>query len=73
MLPLLRPDKRYYYHDSHSGVSDVVGLDLLQLPCSSHGSGYILVCVDPYSWFVVLALLRGKSAGFVAQALVSHS
>ena len=55
-----------------AGPFDVVGLDLLQLPRSIQGSGYILVCVDHFSRFVVLAPLRDKSAVSVAHALVSH-
>ncbi len=55
-----------------AGPFDVVGLDLLQLPRSSQGSGCILVCVDHFSRFVVLAPLRDKSAATVAHALVSH-
>ncbi len=51
---------------------DVVGLDFLELPRSSQGSGYILVCVDHFSRFVALAPLRDKSAVTVAHALVSH-
>ncbi len=54
-----------------AGPFDVVGLDLLQLPLSSQGSGYILVCVDHFSWLVVLAPLRDKSAATVAHALVT--
>ncbi len=41
---------------------DVVGVDLIQLPRSRKGSVYILVCVDHFSRFVVLAPLRNKSA-----------
>ncbi len=44
----------------------------MQLPRSSQGSGYILVCVDHFSRFVVFAPLRDKSAATVAHALVSH-
>ncbi len=55
-----------------AGPFDVVDLDLLQLPCSFQGSGYILVCVDHFIRFVVLAPLRDKSAATVAHALVSH-
>ncbi len=54
------------------GPFDVVGLDLLQLPRSSQGSGYILVCVDHFNRFVVLAPLRDKAAATVAHALVSQ-
>ncbi len=45
---------------------------LLQIPRSFQGSGYILVCVDHSSRFVVLAPLRDKSAATVVQSLVSH-
>ncbi len=55
-----------------AGPFEVVGLDLLQLPRSSQGSGFILVCDDHFSRFVVLAPLRDKSAATVAHALVSH-
>ncbi len=51
---------------------DVVGIDLLQLPRSTQGSVYILLCVDHFSRFVVLAPLRNKSAVTVAHAIVSH-
>ncbi len=55
-----------------AGPFDVVGIDLLQLPRSTQGSVYILVCVDHFSGFVVLAPLRNKSAMTVAHAIVSH-
>ncbi len=55
-----------------AGPFDVVGIDLLQLPRSTQGSGYILVCVDHFSRFVVLAPLRNKSAVTVAHAIMSH-
>ncbi len=44
------------------GSFDVVGIDLLQLPRRSQDSVYILVCVDHFSRFVVLAPLPNKSA-----------
>ena len=50
---------------------DVVSIDLLQLPHSRQGSKYLLVCVDHFSRFVVLAPLRDKTARCVAHALVS--
>ncbi len=50
----------------------MVGIDLLQLPRSTQGSIYILVCVDHFSRFVVLAPLRNKSAATVAHDIVSH-
>ncbi len=55
-----------------AGPFDVVGIDLLQLPRSTEGSAYILVCVDHFSRFVFLAPLRNKSAVTVAHAIVSH-
>ncbi len=51
---------------------DVVGIDFLQLPRSTQGSVYILVCVNHFSRFVVLAPLRNKSAVTVVHAIVSH-
>ncbi len=36
-------------------LNPLVGIDLLQLPRSTQGSAYILVCVDHFSRFVVLA------------------
>ncbi len=38
-----------------AGPFDVVGIDLLQLPRSHQGSPYVLVCVDHFSRFTVLA------------------
>ncbi len=54
-----------------AGPSDVVGFHLLQLPRSSQGSGYILVCVDHFSRFVVIAPLCDKSAATVTHVLMS--
>ncbi len=51
-----------------AGPFGVVSIDLLQLPRSTQGSVYILVCVDHLS----LAPLRNKSAVTVAHAIVSH-
>lgn len=51
---------------------DVVNIDLLQLPQSQHGSRYLLVCVDQFSRFLVLASLKDKTATRVAHALVTH-
>ncbi len=51
---------------------NVIGIDLLQLPRSHQGSSYVLVCVDHFSRFAVLAPLPNKSATTVAHALVSH-
>ncbi len=50
----------------------MVGIDFLQLSRSTQGSVYILVCVDHFSSFVVLAPLRNKSAVTVAHAIVFH-
>ncbi len=55
-----------------AGPFDVVGIDLLELPRSIEGSIYVLVCVDHFSCFTVLAPLPSKSATTVAHAIVSH-
>ncbi len=55
-----------------AGPFDVVGIDLLQLPRSIQGSIYVLVCIDHFSRFTVLAPLPNKSATTVAHAIVSH-
>ncbi len=55
-----------------AGPLDVVCIYLLQLPRSTQGSVYILVCVDHFSRFVVLAPLRNKSAVTVAHDIMSH-
>ncbi len=54
-----------------AGPLDVVGIDLLQLPRSIQSSIYVLVCVDHFSRFTVLAPLPNKSATTVAHATVS--
>ncbi len=54
-----------------AGPWDVVAIDLLQLPASNQGSRYLLVCVDHFSRFVILAPLPNKTAEAVAHALVS--
>ena len=51
---------------------DLVSIDLLQLPKSQYGSRYLLVCVDHFSRFVVLAPLTDKSAAGVAHALITR-
>ncbi len=53
---------------------EVVGIDLLHLPRSIQGSTYeyVLVFVDHFSHFTVLAPLLNKSATTVAHALVSN-
>ena len=55
-----------------AGPFQTVAIDLLQLPRSIQGSTYVLVCVDHFSRFVILAPMRNKSAPVVAHALVSH-
>ncbi len=55
-----------------AGPFDVVGIDLLQFPRSIQGSTYVLVCVNHFSHFTVLAPLPNKSATAVAHAIVSH-
>ena len=50
----------------------MVGIDFLQLPRSYQGSHYVLVCVDHFSRFTVLAPLPNKSAMTVAHAIVSN-
>ena len=51
---------------------DTVSIDLLSLPKSHQGSNYMLVCVDHFSRFVVLAPLSTKSADEVAHRLITH-
>ncbi len=51
---------------------DVVGINLLQLPRSIQCSAYVLVCVDHFSRFTVLASLPNNSATTVDHAIVSH-
>ncbi len=51
---------------------DVIDIEVLQLPRSHEGSSYVLVCVDHFSRFTVLAPLPNKSATTLAHALVSH-
>ena len=51
---------------------DVVSIDLLQLPLSRQGSRYLLVAVDHFSRFVVVAPLANKTAEAVAHALVAN-
>ena len=55
-----------------SGPWEVVGIDTLQLMPSYQGSKYLLVCVDHFSRYVVMAPLKDKSAKAVAHALVTH-
>ncbi len=54
------------------GPFDVVGIDLLQPPRSSQGPVYILLFVDRFSRFVVLAPPPNKSAVTVGHAIVSY-
>ncbi len=51
---------------------DVVSIDLLQLPQSHYGSRYLLVCIDQFSRYLVLAPLHNKSAKNIAHALITH-
>ena len=51
---------------------DSVAIDLLKLPRATSGMQYLLVCVDQFSRYTVLAPLHDKSAASVAQALVTH-
>ncbi len=51
---------------------DLVSVDLLQLPKSRHGSQYLLVCIDHFSRFVVLAPVNNKTVASVAYALVTQ-
>ncbi len=55
-----------------AGPFDVVGICLLQLQRSIQCSMYVLVCVDHFSRFTVLAPLPNKSATTVAHATVYH-
>ncbi len=67
--PSTAPNLEYHLP---AGPFDAVGIDHLQLPRSTQGSVYILVCVDHFSGFVVLAPLLNKSALTVAHAIVSY-
>ncbi len=51
---------------------DVVSIDLQQIPASHQGSSYLLVCVDHFSRYVVLAPVKDKSAKSIAHALIMH-
>ncbi len=55
-----------------AGPWDVVAIDLLQLPASNQDSRYLLVCVDHFSRFVILAPLPNKTAEAVPHALISN-
>ncbi len=46
-----------FEHPLLAGPFDVVGIDLLQLPRSIPGSTYVLVCVDHFTHFTVLAIV----------------
>ncbi len=54
-----------------AGPFEVFDIDLFQLPSSHQGSPYVLVRVDHFSRFVVLALLPNKSVHSAAHALFS--
>ncbi len=47
-------------------------MDLLQLLKSRYGSQYLLVCIDHFSHFVVLAPVKNKTAASVAHVLVTQ-
>ncbi len=51
---------------------NVLSIEIPQLPRSHQSSFYVLVCVNHFSRFTVLAPLPNKSAMTVAHALVSH-
>ncbi len=51
---------------------DVVSIDLLQFPKNHQSSQFLLVCVDHFSRFVVLAPLRNKTTTAIAHALITH-
>ncbi len=55
-----------------AGPFGVVGIGLLQLPRSIQGSTYVLLCVDHFSRFKVLAPLSNKSVTTLAYAIVCH-
>ncbi len=46
-------------------------IDLLQLPPSYQGSNYVVVIVDMFSRYVILALIKEKTARVVALTIVS--
>ncbi len=50
----------------------VVNIDLLQLPQSQYGSRHLLVCVDQFFRFLVIAPVKDKTSKRVAHALVTH-
>lgn len=49
---------------------ETIAIDLLQIHKSHQGSTYVLVCVDNFISYVVLASLPKKSATIVVHALV---
>ncbi len=51
---------------------DIASTNLLHLPQNQCGSRYLLVCFDHLTRYVVLALLKNKTATQVAHALVTH-
>ncbi len=54
---------------ARTGVVDFLQIGLLQLPRSSQGSRYVVVCVDR---FVILAPLLNKSSAMVRHTLITH-
>ena len=51
---------------------DCVSVDVLKLPLTENGFHYLLVCVDGFSRFTILAPLKDKSAHSVAQAFIDE-
>ena len=51
---------------------DVVAMDLLQLPPSHQGSKYLLVCIDHFFRYVVLAPVKKNTASAIARALIVY-
>ncbi len=56
----------------HAGPLYVVGIDVFQQPWRHQGFSYVLVCVDHFSRFTVLAPLPNKPVTTVAHALVFY-
>ncbi len=59
-------------HPLPAGPFDVEGIDILQLPRSIQGSIYVLVCIDHFNRFTVLAPLPNKSTTITAYAIFCH-
>ena len=52
---------------------DVVAMDLFQLTPSHQGSNCLLVCVDHFSRYVVLAKVKEKTADAIVHALTANT